>query len=195
MKIFYVTSNDNKIAEFKDFLNELEIKENYNLELQIKQLKKDEKLQEILHRDIKVIVEAKALEAYKLMGVPCVVEHGGIFIDSLSELPGGIGQIIWDAVGDRICSFIKEGESRSATACSIIGYCDGRQIRTFTGKTKGEITESARGDYKFNWDPIFKPEGSELTYGEMGMEKKRETSQAKKAWKNFLSSFDALSKK
>jgi XTP/dITP diphosphohydrolase len=190
MKIFYVTRNEHKMAEFADYLNEFKIKEKYNLELQIK----EHPLQEILHPDINVIVKAKALEAYKYMGVPCVVEHGGIFINSLSELPGGIGQIIWDAVGDRMCSFIKESDSRSATACSIIGYCDGKRIRTFRGETKGQITRAAIGDYKFNWDPIFIPEGSSQTYGEMGLQKKRETSQAIKAWNNFLSSFDPRSK-
>jgi len=190
MKVFYVTSNKYKMAEFNDYLNEFKIKEKYNLELQIK----EHPLQEILHPDINVIVEAKALEAYKYMGVPCVVEHGGIFINSLSELPGGIGQIIWDAVGDRMCSFIKEEDSRNATACSIIGYCDGKRIRTFRGETKGRITKSAIGDYKFNWDPIFIPEGSTQTYGEMGLQKKRETSQAIKAWNNFLTIFDPLPK-
>jgi len=190
MKIFYVTSNHFKMTEFNDYLNEFKVKEKYNLDLQIK----EHSLQEILHPDIKVIVEAKALEAYKYMGVPCAVEHGGIFIDSLSKLPGGIGQIIWDAVGDRLCSFIQEGESRNATACSLIGYCDGKRIRTFRGETKGQITKTSIGDYKFNWDPIFIPEGYTQTYGEMGLQKKRETSQAIKAWNNFLSNFDLISK-
>jgi XTP/dITP diphosphohydrolase len=114
------------------------------------------------------------------------VEHGGIFMDALPGLPGGIGQIIWNAVGDRICSFLGEQDSRGAVARSIIGYCDGKRVRTYTGETRGQITKSARGGYKFNWDPIFIPDGSDLTYGEMGPEKKQATSQSLKAWKAFL---------
>jgi XTP/dITP diphosphohydrolase len=68
----------------------------------------------------------------------------------------------------------------------MIGYCDGRRISTFTGETKGSITKESRGDYHFNWDPIFIPEGYTQTYGEMGPQMKLATSQAMKAWDNFL---------
>ncbi len=188
MKIFYVTNNPFKEKEILDYFKVSGVNKQYDIELSIVK----HSLQEILHPDIDVIVKAKALEAYKYLGVPCVVEHGGIFIDSLSALPGGIGQIIWNAVGDRICGFVKEGEPRDATARSIIGYCDGKRIYTFVGETRGQITKSSQGDYKFNWDPIFIPEGSIRTYGEMGPEMKRETSQAVKAWNEFLKSFKNL---
>ena len=47
--------------------------------------------------------------------------------------------------------------------------------------TRGQIVKRSTGDYKFNWDPIFVPEGSEQTYGEIGLEKKRATSPSRKA--------------
>ncbi|HVG40036.1 MAG TPA: non-canonical purine NTP pyrophosphatase [Chitinophagaceae bacterium] len=188
MKIYFVTGNNYKKAEILEYLETSEIKNQFDIELSVV----DRSLQEILHPDIDVIVKAKALEAYKYLGVPCLVEHGGIFIDSLSKLPGGIGQIIWNAVGDRICTFLKEDDSRDATARSILGYCDGKRIRTYTGETRGQITKSSRGTYNFNWDPIFIPEGSDKTYGEMGREMKRVTSQAIKAWNNFLNDFKNL---
>ena len=77
----------------------------------------------------------KALEAYEDLGVPCVVEHGGLFMDALPGLPGGIGQLMWDAVGDRMCGFLSPDDSRRAVARSVIGYCDGRQIWTYGGET------------------------------------------------------------
>ena len=184
MKIFFVTKNKYKKAEVLNYINSPEVKAQFDIELSVV----EKGLQEILDPDIEKIVRAKALEAYKYLGVPCVVEHGGIFIDSLAKLPGGVGQIIWNAVGDRMCGFLKEDDSRSATARSIIGYCDGKRISTYTGETHGMITKASRGDYNFNWDPIFVPEGSTQTYGEMGPELKRSTSQAIKAWDNFLDS-------
>lgn len=182
MKIYFVTSNVYKAGEITRYFETAGIYEKYNIELSIV----DKSLQEILDHNINKIVKAKALEAYKYLGVPCVVEHGGIFINSLKNLPGGIGQIIWNAVGDRICSFVKEGESRTATARSLLGFCDGKKVHIYTGETEGEITLSARGDYKFNWDPIFIPRGSNQTYGEMGPQLKYATSQSIKAWHNFL---------
>jgi XTP/dITP diphosphohydrolase len=182
MRIYFVTSNKFKAAEITAYFKEAAMQERSGIELSIVEAS----VQEILHEDIQVIVKRKALEAYSYFGAPCVVEHGGIFMDALPGLPGGIGQIIWNAVGDRICSFLGEQDPRGAVARSIIGYCDGKRVRTYTGETRGQITKSARGGYKFNWDPIFIPDGSDLTYGEMGPEKKQATSQSLKAWKAFL---------
>ena len=107
-------------------------------------------------------------------------------MNDLPGLPGGIGKIIWTAVGDRMCAFLREGDSREATAVSVVGYCDGRRIHTFRGETKGTVATSARGDYTHCWDPIFIPEGENETYGEMGPERKRATSQSIKALDKFL---------
>jgi XTP/dITP diphosphohydrolase len=185
MKIFFVTKNVNKQAEILSYLNSIDIKDRYPVELVF--AKKD--LMEILDPDIEKIVRAKALEAYKYLGAPCVVEHGGIFIESLKNFPGGVGHVVWHSIGERMCSFLGEADSRIATARSVIGYCDGKRITTFAGETKGTIALRSRGNYHFNWDPIFAPEGSNQTYGEMGPELKRATSQAIKAWNNFLGSF------
>ena len=182
MKIYFVTSNKFKAAEVAAFFKSAELEERFNISVSVVETA----LQEILHEDIQVIVKKKALEAYSYFGAPCVVEHGGIFMDALPGLPGGIGHVIWNAVGDRICSFLGEKDSRAAVARSIIGYCDGRRVRLYTGETVGQITDSSRGNYKFNWDPIFIPEGSDQTYGEMGAEQKQATSQSLKAWKIFL---------
>ncbi|CAN5185004.1 non-canonical purine NTP pyrophosphatase [soil metagenome] len=184
MKIFFVTRNKNKQAEVQSYLDSIDPKDRYPVELCF--ANKD--LQEILDANIETIVRAKALEAYKYLGAPCVVEHGGIFIESLKEFPGGVGQVVWNSIGERMCSFLGEGDSRVATARSVIGYCDGKRITTFAGETKGKIALQSRGNYHFNWDPIFAPEGSEQTYGEMGPELKRATSQAIKAWNCFLGS-------
>ena len=186
MKIFFVTKNQNKQAEILSYLNSIDIKDRYPVEMVF--ANKD--LMEILDPDIEKIVRAKALEAYKYLGAPCVVEHGGIFIESLKNFPGGVGHVVWNSIGERMCSFLGEADSRVATARSVIGYCDGKRITTFAGETKGTIALRSRGNYHFNWDPIFAPEGSDQTYGEMGPELKRATSQAIKAWNNFLGSFN-----
>ncbi len=188
MKIYFVTKNKNKQAEILAHLNSIEVKDRYPIEL----IFANKDLQEILDTDINKIVIAKTLEAYKYLGAPCVVEHGGIFIESLKEFPGGVGHVVWNAIGERMCSFLNEKDSRIATARSVIGYCDGKKIRTFAGETKGKIALQSKGNYLFNWDPIFAPEGSELTYGEMGSELKRATSQAIKAWNSFLGSLNNL---
>ena len=178
MKIYFVTTNEFKAKEVQAFISASPP----NVEIHV--LQKD--LQEILVLDLDTIVKHKALEAYKYLAVPCVVEHSGLFMKGLPGLPGGLGQVIWNKIGDRMCSLLREGDSTEATAQSFIAYCDGRHVRSYYGETAGRLAESARGDYKFNWDPIFIPEGSDKTYGEMGPEEKRATSPTIKAWISFL---------
>ena len=182
MKIYFVSTNKQKISELKSYLKLLKEESTIDIDLGIV----DYDVKEILHRDIEEIVKSKALDAFRYTGFPCLVEHGGLFMTALPGLPGGIGKIIWDAIGDRMCSFLREGDKRDAKAVSLIGYCDGRRIRTYRGETAGQVATSARGDYIYNWDPIFIPEGYDQTYGEMGPEKKRATSQAIKAFDRFL---------
>ena len=143
-------------------------------------------IQEILHKDLEEIVRDKTLKAYAALGLPCVVEHGAIHIEAMNELPGGLSKVMWDNVGDKMCNYIGATESRAAIAKSVVGYCDGKKIYLFSGETKGEVAKKARGGYRFQWDPIFIPEGIHKTYAEIGSPKKLKYSQAAKAWKLLL---------
>lgn len=196
MKIYFVTANEKKIAEsderLKRFVERPQTRKRVRLEIEICPFKKH--LDELLDTNIESIVRNKAIEAYRVVRLPCVVEHGGLFLDAWGGskgLLGGLGQIVWDAVGEGMCGFLRAEDTRGAEAQSIIGYCDGRRVRTYPGRTKGEVTEHARGDRGFRWDPIFKPTGCDLTYGEMAPEVKRETSPDEKAWDLFFQSLEA----
>jgi XTP/dITP diphosphohydrolase len=79
----------------------------------------------------------------------------------------------------------KEGE-RGAIERVVIGYFhpdDGMQF--FFGDVAGTIAIKPRGEQKFGWDPIFIPDGSNKTYGEMALEEKNHTSMRRKAAKDF----------
>ena len=78
------------------------------------------------------------------------------------------------------------GESRNAIAKSLIGFCDGRKMYFFAGETKGTIAQKARGDRKFQWDPIFIPDGSTYTQAGMEFPEKEKFSQATKGWKELI---------
>jgi XTP/dITP diphosphohydrolase len=183
VKLYFVTTNLSKAAEAKAFFEQSAFAARRGIELWVVH----EDVQEIMHPDLETVVRLKALAAYQYLRQPCVVEHGGLFFDGLPDLPGTMGKLIWNAVGDRMCGFLRPDDSRRATARAILGYCDGRRIRLFKGETRGGVAERARGDYnKSNWDPIFLPEGSTETYGEMGAVRKQATSPLFKAFERFL---------
>lgn len=176
MKIYFVTINDNKILESAQYLKQFDL-DLYPVKYQI---------QEISHVDLHEIVKHKALRAYEQFHLPCVVEHGGLFIDALNGLPGGFSCEVWEKVGDRLCTFLDPGDVRHATAKSMIGFCDGRKVRFYSGETRGVITERGCGQFGYKWDPIFIPDGSTQTYAEMGAEKKHEYSQFNRAWSELV---------
>lgn len=181
MKVYYVTTSVYKTDELADYAQQFNLAARHIEVCVVRQ-----ELQEILHPEIEVMVHKKAVDAYAYLHRPCVVEHGGLFMDALPGLPGSVGQIVWDAVGDRMCDFLRSQDARGATARSVLGYCDGRQVRVYRGETRGRIAEGARGAYAFRWDTIFIPDGEDRTYGELGREGKRATSPAVKAWSAFL---------
>lgn len=181
MKIFFVTVNDFKAKEVQQYLAST------GLELHVVKYR----IQEILNIDLKVIVQDKVLKAYRELGRPCVVEHGGLLIDALGGLPGGLSKVVWDTVGEKICSFLSVGDPRHATAQSVIGYCDGRRVHLHVGETRGTLAQRAAGDYLFQWDPVFIPDGQSKTYAELGFPEKGKYSQAAKAWAGLVSQLKA----
>jgi XTP/dITP diphosphohydrolase len=182
MKLYFLTTNKNKQEEAKAFFEQTDVKA-HNIEFRV--IGYD--VQEVLDPHLKLVVGKKALDAYRFLNQPCLVEKSGLYFEELPDLPGPLGRIIWNAVGDRMCAFLRKGDTRSATARAIIGYCDGKRIRLYEGSTTGEIAERARGDYNtLTWDPIFIPEGDKQTYGEMGRERKYKTSPVIKAWRKFI---------
>jgi XTP/dITP diphosphohydrolase len=177
LKVYFVTVNPFKADEVRTYF----AGSGFDLEIV------SHAIQEILHIDLTVIVRDKVLKAYRDLRLPCVVEHGGLQIDALKGLPGGLSKVVWDTVGDQLCSFLRANDPRTARAKSVIGYCDGKGVYTFSGETRGQISECGRGDYKFQWDPVFIPDGATETYAQMGFPRKKDYSQAAKAWSAFLS--------
>jgi XTP/dITP diphosphohydrolase len=174
MKLYFVTSNEHKKREVKQYVKDLNIKlEFFN-----------KKIQEILDFDLQSIVKNKCFQAFEEVRLPCVVEHGGLEINSLNGFPSGISKVFWDKLGEKICTIIPM-DDRRATAKVIIGYCNGKNIKTFTGITNGMISLEPKGIEGFQWDPIFIPDGSSKTLSELGIEGKKKFAPAPKAWKQL----------
>ncbi|MEO7328369.1 MAG: non-canonical purine NTP pyrophosphatase [Minicystis sp.] len=133
---------------------------------------------ELLSYNLDEVVKAKALEAYRRAMVPLFVEHGGLFIDHWSNLPGPLVKPFWETMGGRLCAMFSEGTSRRAFARSVVCYCDGKSLVLHEGRVEGRIAEAPRGEAGFHWDPVFIPDGQtagdEKTLAEMGATEKLE---------------------
>lgn len=176
MKIRFLSSNKFKIKETQELF------ENSNIEIVPLKIK----VEELQTSNGKKLVKDKLLKAFSNIGKPIFVEHTGLYLEKLNEMPGGLTQIFWDSLGySKFSEIYGNLSDTKAIAKTLIGYCDGFKLYYFEGSIKGKILKKPQGNTDFQWDCIFVPEGHTQTFAEMG-DKKNEISMRKIAIDKFL---------
>lgn len=165
LEITFITGNAKKAEELGRHLNH-----------PVAHQKLDVK--EIQSLDLSEIIEEKALEAYKQIQKPVLVEDTSLTFSALGSLPGPLIKWFLQELGnDRLCKLVDGYGSRDAIAEVQFGLClDGTNVLTFSGQREGVIAPVPRGEQGFGWDPIFIPKGYDKTWGEMNWEEKDATS-------------------
>lgn len=99
--------------------------------------------------------------------IPFIVEDTSLGFDALGGMPGPY--IKWFLKYTKAENFVKmlhAFENKNATAICNIAYSDGETIHYFKGVCFGSIV-AKKGTSEFGWDNVFKPNGFDLTFGEM----------------------------
>ena len=158
MKINFVTSNKNKIREFKKIL-EPDIIVN-PIEMEYPELRSD---------DSQKIAQMSASMLSRELKKTIVVEDSGLFINALRGFPGTCSSYIHKRIGLHGILKLMEGiDDRVCAYRSAVAYCEvDSEPVSFLGEEIGKISHCIRGIFGFGHDPIFVPQGSEKTYGEM----------------------------
>ncbi len=173
--LIFVTGNKNKLAEASEILKDYTV------------ISQDIDLVEIQSDDAEEIVISKSKEAFKLIGKPLFVDDVSFEILALNGFPGPLIKFLLAKIGAAgIADLIAPYENKAVFAVATIGYHDGQQVHVFQGRVQGSIV-LPRGE-GWGFDPIFQPEGSTQTWGEMGMIEKNKDSHRRRA----LNSFDSL---
>lgn len=118
----------------------------------------------------------KARHAAERSGEVAIADDSGLSIAALDGAPG-IFSARWAGPGKDFAAAIKKVEERleetgspdrSAwfTSALAVAWPDGPCV-VVEGRVDGSLVFPPRGDRGFGYDPIFRPEGSDLTYGEM----------------------------
>jgi XTP/dITP diphosphohydrolase len=173
----FLTKNDHKFEEFR----QLFVGTAYTI------TKAVAPIEEIQTEDMEALVEDKVIKAFDKIRRPVFVDHTGLHLRLLNGFPGGLTEIFWERLkNERLGQLF--GNS-AVTAVTLIGYCDGKSIRTFRGEVKGMIAPVPRGPAGFQWDPVFVPEGHSETFAELGG-KKNEISMRRLAINQFIGDLD-----
>ena len=175
-KFVFATNNSHKLEEVTAILGEkVEL-------LSMKDIKCDTDIPETADTlEGNALLKAKYIfDNYHL---DCFADDTGLEVEALNGAPGVYSARYAGGEGhDAQANMLKllhelEGkENRKAqfrTAISLI--LDGKEY-LFEGVIKGEIIREKRGDSGFGYDPVFKPEGYERTFAELGNDVKNKIS-------------------
>lgn len=137
--------------------------------------------------------ELKALSASLGANVIALADDSGLAVDGLNGAPG-IYSARWagptkdfNLAMKKIENALGQNPDRNAQfICALSlawpdGHCD-----TFEGKVAGKLTFPPRGTHGFGYDPIFIPEGFDITFGEMDPVKKHEMSHRADAFRQLV---------
>ncbi len=175
MKLVFATNNQHKLQEIKQLLNG-------SFEL-------------LCMNDIGCVddipenqatLEGNAAEKsffiYNKFGFNCFADDTGLEIEALNGEPGVYSaryagearnsQNNMDLVLAKLYK-IKNRKARFRTVVSLV--IDGHETQ-FEGIVDGQILEEKRGKTGFGYDPIFKPDESNLSFAEMPMDEKNKIS-------------------
>lgn len=173
MKFVFVTGNIKKVKYLEKFLGKKV--EHYNLDLD-----------EIQSLDPAEVVKHKAKEAYKVLKKAVLIEDTTLSFNALGRLPGTLIKFFLQEIGnDGLCTMLKKYEDRHAVGGVTYGLYDGKKFLVFSATTKGIIANKPCGARGHGWDPIFMPEGSNLTFGEMSEQEYASYSMRNKAVKKL----------
>lgn len=127
------------------------------------------------------LIKARAAHAHT--GLPAIADDSGIAVDILGGSPG-IFTAIWaggrDNVANRrlLLSQLKDihDEHRGAAFVCTIAMVSDEGEQSFTGIWPGRIAHEERGEFGHGYDPVFIPEGFEVTAAELEPEVKNSMS-------------------
>ncbi|MEX5727976.1 XTP/dITP diphosphohydrolase [Rhodovulum iodosum] len=144
----------------------------------------------------------KAHGAARASGLPALADDSGLEVAALDGAPG-VYTADWAETGsgrdfpmamEKVWRKLEEAaapEPRLATFCCtfVLAWPDGHD-EVFAGRMPGRIVWPMRGDQGHGYDPIFQPEGYDMTFGEMDRWEKNKISHRARAFAELVKVFD-----
>jgi XTP/dITP diphosphohydrolase len=140
----------------------------------------------------------KARFINKLTGMNVFADDTGLEIDALNGKPGVHSARFagpaknFDANIDKVLLLLGGKNERRARFRTVIALIIDNNEYLFEGRISGTITRERRGKNGFGYDPVFIPEGREITFAEMSLDEKNMISHRAEAFtrlKAFLSGY------
>ena len=135
----------------------------------------------------------KAEYIHQHYGMDCFADDTGLEVEALNGAPGiysaryaGEGHDA-EANMKKLLENMQDKENRKAQFHTAICLIMDGETHLFEGIVKGEIIKEKKGGAGFGYDPIFVPEGYDLTFAELGNDIKNTISHRAKAVEKLCS--------
>ena len=137
--------------------------------------------------------ELKARAAALASGLPALADDSGLTVTGLGGRPG-VHSARWAgpekdfrAAMRRVHEELGEAEDRRAAFVCVLALAwpDG-STRLFEGRVDGTLVWPPRGSHGFGYDPMFQPECSDITFGEMDPAEKHRISHRARAFAKLV---------
>lgn len=184
MKIVLASKNKKKIEELRRILKDLDV--------ELLSVNDFPHLEEVIEDGLTFDENAlkKARYVSRQTGLPALADDSGLEVDALGGAPG-VRSARYAGEGatdeDNIKKLLQELqgvplEKRNArfVCCIALVFPNGQEY-LFWGDVRGKITETPKGNQGFGYDPVFMPEGFQITFAQMQSHEKDEISHRKKA--------------
>ena len=192
MQIVFATNNENKLREIRNILGN-----SFSL-LSLGDLNIRDDIPEN-----EATLEGNALQKaryiHRLLKMNVFADDTGLEIEALNGLPGVNSARFagenkdFDANIDKALQMMGSTSNRKARFRTVIALILDDREYLFEGIIKGKIISERRGKEGFGYDPVFVPQGRDLTFAEMSLAEKNRISHRAKAFmklRSFLLQYD-----
>jgi XTP/dITP diphosphohydrolase len=185
MKVVFATNNKNKILEVQQMLPTT---------IEIISLESIGCFEEIPETAATIEENAimKANYVTQKYGYDCFADDTGLEVEALNGEPGVFSaryageQRNSEDNMNKVLEALSNQSNRKAQFKTVIALnLNGEQF-LFTGVARGEITLEKTGNQGFGYDPIFKPEGFDVTFAQLSLEEKGAISHRGKATEQLI---------
>lgn len=175
MKLVFATNNDHKLAEVKKLLPE---------EIELNSLKDIGCCEDIPETGdtLEVNASQKSHFVYKRYSLDCFADDTGLEVEALGGEPGVYSARYAGEEKDaklnmrKVLGKMKGVKNRRARFRTVISLLLNGEEVLFEGVVQGEILTEAQGDMGFGYDPIFKPDGYNISFAQMKLNEKNKIS-------------------
>lgn len=187
-KIVFATNNSHKLEELRKLTEgKIEI-------LSLKDINCDDDIPETADTlEGNALIKARWVK--NRYGYDCFADDTGLEVEALNGAPG-----VYSAryAGDGhdshanmklLLSNMTDKDNRKARFRTVVALIEGDDERLFEGIVSGLITYEPKGTSGFGYDPIFQPEGHDVTFAEMNAEDKNSISHRGRAVAKLIDYF------